>query len=287
MFTDFGIVQQLTALFGASEAVSVIRLARKQQKIENVWVTKTRRYIDDLLKTALADARETGFLKREVVDFTPLVMAHAWDVQRLGIISTRRSTPIRVTSLSAPRSLRRLREFWDAWIHGRRVPEEQRVIAEKLRKSFLDTLSKAWRRHAEEFLAGDEANQREAVGAIMSEMGVAYSRAKMVVETETTKHFNAARRAVYDGSDDVTHYLFLAIRDHATTKWCKTRHGLVYAKGDPLLEKETPPIHWYCRSEILPLTPANPAHAKLIADKSRARRHNSCEPLPTGWTSAK
>lgn len=164
------------------------------------------------------------------------------------------------------------------------MPARQKEIAEKIKKAYIKKVQSVWVKYGEEFRSGITAETTEAVRQIKEGADVVYSRAKMIVETETTYYYNKSRRTVYDESPDVTHYLFVSVRDHATTKWCKTRHGLVYKKGDPLLDKETPPIHWNCRSEILPLTWHNPAHRKLIEDLSRRRRNNTCEPLPPGWT---
>lgn len=278
-------------LLGARETADVLRLSKQVGVLERRWVSRSQLEVAAACTRVLENAAETGRLAVGAVDFVPLLMEHSYAVMREGLLSTdRRMAPIRAHRLAAPpkgkvpKSLKDLREWWDAYRKRGKVPARQKVEAERLKAEFLRQIQKAWRDNSDDFLSGDTARNTQAEIAIRRRAGVAASRAKMIVETETTYYFNRARREVYDASDDVSHYLFLAIRDHATTKWCKTRHGLVYAKGDPLLDKETPPCHWFCRSELVPLTPRNPSHLRLIQDQSKARRHHSPEPLPKGWT---
>ena len=182
-----------------------------------------------------------------------------------------------------PRSAGALRILWDEYRKTGKMPPRQRELADRVKKAFLKKAQEVFRKHAEEFLAGHVYDKQTAIEAMMRRLAEPYARAKMTVETETTRYYNATRREIYDQSPDVTHYLFAPIRDYATTPWCRDRSGLVYKKGDPLLDRETPPIHWGCRSELLPLTPQNPQHRRMIEDKKRWRRSHSCTPLPPGW----
>lgn len=294
MTQNIATIKNLVDLLGRRETAEVVRLAAAQQRIEIKWA---RVMVDDVATQTdkiLARARRRGDLIGADVDFDVLdvLMEHSRATMRAGIESTEVKTPIRRAYLAAPppgrvpKSLKALREWWDAYRKGK-VPARQRALAGRIRAAYVDELQKAWRTHSAGFLSGDVATQAAAVDAIKQRASVAASRAKMIVETETTYYFNKARRQIYDDSPDVSHYLFVAVRDHATTKWCKTRNGLVYAKGDPLLDKETPPIHWNCRSELLPLLPHNPNHQRIISDRSRWRRNNRCEPLPPEWTGAR
>lgn len=291
--TQLGTIVSLTQLLGAREAMDVVLLSKKVGTLERRWVRRAETEIKAAVNKVLDHARETSRLSFADVDFVPLMMEHAFAIMREGIESTDRRDPVRTERLAAPpkgkipKSLKALREDWDRYRKDGKVPARQKKDAENLRKEFLDAIQKAWRENSEDFLSGDTARNTEAVEAIRRRAKVPSARAKMIVETETTYYFNHSRRKIYDESDDVTHYLFLAIRDHRTTPWCKTRHNLVYKKGDPLLDKETPPCHWYCRSELIPLTPHNANHLRIIQDQARARRHNKCAPLPEGWTGAR
>lgn len=277
---------QLVDLLGSSEAISILKLSDQQERIEFQWRKRMRAQIAETLKAVLADSRKKQKLSFAKVDFSYFLMLHRYEVMKAGILSTRHTTPVRLTQLSkdpAADSLAKLRRWWDRYRKSGVLSPDEAKHAKIIRKKFLEKIQDAWKRAGDDFLSGDVATQEIAVNYIQQEAQVVFSRAKMIVETETTRYFNKARREVYDQSPDVTHYLFMAIRDHRTTEWCRDRHGLVYKKGDPLLDEETPPIHWYCRSEMLPLTMQNANHKAIILDLNRARRLHVCKPLPPGW----
>lgn len=290
MSSNVQTIANLTKLLGIRETADILRLSKKADVIERKWQAEMKAYIREITREVIANAEETGRLRLDFVDFVPIIMELSRAASLSGIESTKTVTPVRAQRLSLvpkgsqPQSFRDLRIWWDAYRKRKKVPQRQQAIADKLRKAYVDRCQITWRENAKDFLSGNTGSKTQAVQAIMDGADVIYGRGKMIVETETTYYFNAARRKIYDQSQDVTHYLFVSIRDHATTKWCKSRQGLVYAKGDQLLNDETPPIHWNCRSEMLPLTPANPNHLKLIQEKARARRNNTPEPLPKEWT---
>lgn len=290
MSANLQTISNLIKLLGGRETADVVRLANKVETLERKWQAEMKAYIDEMTREWIDNAEQTGRLKLDFVDFVPILMEHSRAVTIAGIESTKDVRPVRALRLAAPpkaavpKTFRDLRVWWDAYRKTKKVPPRQKALAERLRKAYVSKCQEVWKRNSEDFLSGITARKIESVSAIMKGADVAYSRGKMIVETETTYYFNKARRQIYDQSPDVTHYLFVAVRDHATTKWCKTRQGLVYAKGDTLLDKETPPIHWNCRSELLPLTPANPNHLRLINEAKRARRNNSPERLHPEWT---
>lgn len=182
-----------------------------------------------------------------------------------------------------PSNLGELMHLWDVYRKTGKPPKRVKVLAERVRKAYLKKVQSVFEKHSEAFRGGQALDRFQAKAEIMSASRAPYSRAKMIVETETTFYYNQARRQVYDKSDDVTHYLFVAIRDSATTHWCRTRNGLVYKKGSAILDRETPPIHWNCRSELLPLTAHNPRHLQLIQDKHLWRELRHPAALPSGW----
>lgn len=288
-------IYDLTEKLGAREATHVIALAKQQERMEAKWRKRMKQEIAKFTEDLVKNAEKTGRLKLSEVDFRRIVMEQSFDILKEGIQSAQKRKPASYRSnggseLSSappksqiPRSLKALRIMWDDWRKKNKMPPRQKAIAEKLRKAYCDKLQSVWERYGEEFRSGKTASVTVAVNKVREGAGVVFSRAKMIVETETTYYYNRARREVYDESPDVTHYLFVAIRDHATTKWCKTRQGLVFKKGSSLLDKNTPPCHWNCRSEILPLTPQNPQHRRLIEDKGIKAENRRLEPLPPGW----
>lgn len=293
------------ACLSNQERSNLREAAKQATRVERIWIYRFRDAIDRMDGWVFRDLYEQGRFAASEVDFLPLVLEHSFNAMRVGMrtakeaavtesispVARRRMARIPAISRLArvpvptriPRSLADLRRLYDHWRKKRDVPPRQRIVAERLKKAYLERVQSVWERYGADFRAG-KTYDRDEVRAILRRHGdMAKARADTIVQTETTLYYNKARRNIYDRSDDVTHYLFVAIRDHATTKWCKSRQGLVYAKGDPLLDKETPPIHWNCRSEILPLSRHNPSHLRLIEDASRWRRNNSCEPLPPGW----
>lgn len=273
----------ISHLFGSDDSVLIYRMAKGVNRKESEWSAKYKKKINDLTESILKNAKKTGRLDLSDVTFEDLVMEHKLDITK---IATRdaKNTPAK-SALSTVRFsiLKRIREQYDLWRKKGKMPKREKAIADNLKKEYLKRIQAAYKKYGEEFRSGEVYTQDEAVQKIKKSAGVTWARAKTIVNTETTRYYNQARKEFYDDAEGVTHYLFMAIRDSRTTKWCKTRHRLVYKKDSLILDKETPPCHWNCRSEILPLTPSNPRHKSYIQDKGSLRENNSPEPLPKGW----
>jgi SPP1 gp7 family putative phage head morphogenesis protein len=277
-------------LLGDVDAAVVLRLAAQQDMLELAWKIRADRFFERITDLVLDSLQKTGKVPTKL-PFEEFFSAHAYDVAQNSLRTVNRlpRLPRSDKRLAGPpkgkipRTLTDLMEQWDAYRKKGKVPPRQREIAKKVETAYVKKIRDFWTKYSEPFREGQVYDQKAARDAIREAGKMSEARAKMIVETETTYYYNEVRRKTYDESPDVTHYLYVAIRDHATTKWCRTRDGIVYKKGDPLLDKETPPVHWNCRSEILPLTPLNPRHRQLIADESRSRRNRSPEPLPKGW----
>lgn len=263
------------------------------QRVEDRWVRK----LDEAIRVAgVATAESVPHGGKAITpDFQDLLMQHFFDTQleALRLAEREREIQDKIQMAAQPRTLKDLMVLYDRWRKGLFKPKSISRTADSLKKVYIAAVQAAWNAASEAFRAGDEFTQNEVRKQIREAAQTTAGRAGTIVRTETTRYYNDARKAYYDASTDVTHYLFLAIRDKATTKWCTSltvygmrgRSGLVYAKDDPLLKKEKPPCHWNCRSELLPLSPRNPAHRKLIEDAAIQRRNNKCHPLPPGWNS--
>ncbi len=223
-------------------------------------------------------------------DFLDIIMEHWFEVTqaayRISVNETElRRSPYNKLARKMPTKLPDLMFQWDSWRKRRISTKSQRDIADKLKQMYLAKVQSVWEKHSHDFVNGSIVQKEEIALKMAAEAQTTYARGKTIVDTETTRYYNKVRRDFYDKSNDVTHYLFVAIRDHRTTKWCKSRHFVVYEKGSLYLDKETPPIHWSCRSELLPLTALNPRHLILIKDASKQRKNRNPEPLPKGWGS--
>ncbi len=227
-----------------------------------------------------------------IVDFAPLVMQQAFEVSTFGEVEADDTqTFLRLAKkapppIKIPKTFAGLRQIYDRYRRTGYLPPHQKNIAERLKRYYIDRCQSVWKKHAKDFLAGKQFNQSVLQQILAKEGDMAKSRAEQISNTETTNYYNASRKEVYDRSPDVTHYLFVAIRDRATTKWCRSRQGLVFTKGTKLCDYNTPACHWNCRSEMLPLTPANPRHFLLIENQSLRAEKNSLFPLPPGWRGA-
>lgn len=291
-------------MVGAKHARFIALQARKQDKFESDWELRADSAIQSVHSKVIDKLLETGNVKdvNRFVNFDELVFKHYFEsvAAAMGIAESEleflKDPEVKLAKappkVKVPNSFKDLRKLWDRFKDTGKLPARQRELADKIKQQYLKKVADVWRKYSGDFRSGREFNQSEARESLESAADVTYSRAKMIVETETTNYYNQTRREIYDQSDAIWGYLFLAIRDQATTKWCsdktfqgkRGRHGLVYKKGDPLTDKETPAIHWNCRSEYVPLTPFNPRHKKLIENLSLHRRNNTCHPLPKGWS---
>jgi SPP1 gp7 family putative phage head morphogenesis protein len=266
--------------------------AKVAQALEDIWTNKVNKAISG----AAVKSAEQVSSGAEVTapDFERFLVEHWFEIQRQALRVAQAEWEMNANAprmARQPRTLKDLMELYDRWRRGLWKPRRAVTQGKDLKKRYLDAVQKAWRKHSEDFREGGETTQEEVKREIRKAAKMTSSRAQTIVRTETTRYYNQARRAYYDGSPDVTHYLFMAVRDKATTIWCTSntvngkrgRHGLVYSKDDPLLKKETPPCHYNCRSELLPLNRFNPSHQRLINDKSLARRNHQCAPLLPGW----
>jgi len=275
---------------GSEDVIRLKNSAAIAQRLENKWDLLLRQVINRHAKDDAENIPAGSAVNPPDFDF--LFVEHYFQVQIEALKLAEKETELESKKLAAqPRTLAAIMKLYDKWRKGLYKPKGPLARASEMKTKYINAVQKAWHKYSESFRHGGEQTQVEIKQAIVEAANTTTARAQTIVRTETTRYFNQARRAYYDKGNEVTHYLFLAVRDKATTPWCtplkvngkRGRSGLVYAKNDPLLDKETPPIHWNCRSELLPLNRFNPVHRKLIADSSIQRRNNVCTPLPPGW----
>lgn len=95
------------------------------------------------------------------------------------------------------------------------------------------------------------------LGQYFEEYEIGASTLETIVKTNTNKVFNMGRRRFFeDPSLDgfVKAYQFSAIIDSRTTPICEKLDREIYAVGDPYIDKITPPLHFNCRSLLVPIT---------------------------------
>jgi SPP1 gp7 family putative phage head morphogenesis protein len=257
------------------------RSAKTAQKVESVFVAKVKAQIAARVENIIYALENNSAMP--AVDFASIYTQLMLEALEKGYST---ETQIRLASdrgfAPARGKKKTLFDFWKERADRGYRPKRLEVLARKTQKRFdaaMEKLHEMWKnpevRHDKEY------SRILVKSALVS----TESYASMVVATETTRYYNKARRDFYDAVPQVTHYMFVSIRDSRTTPWCKTRQHLIYEKGSAYLERETPPLHPNCRSEILPLMPLNPKHKKLIDDESMWRENNSPVPLIKGWNS--
>lgn len=276
----------------ANDLTRLKNSSKVAQALENKW---DRRVVEAIQKSISENIdRIVDSKSIKAPDFEELFIEHYFDVQIQAMKLAEKEKELEKKAprlASRPKTLQEIMKAYDLWKKGKYKPKSIVKKADRIKKEYISSIKKTWEKYSEDFRNGDEATQEAVKDKIIESTAATEARAQTIVRTETTRYYNDARVAYYNKSDDVTHYLFMAVRDKATTKWCtpstvegkRGRHGLVYAKEDPLTKKEQAPCHWNCRSEFLPLNKYNPSHKRMIEDESLQRRNHSCHPLPPGW----
>lgn len=278
------VIDRLRLQLGEAEADLIISLAKRIERIENVWVDKVGRFYKTIGRKAAKSLLETGRIpSAEDIDFDRIFTEFWFEVQIEGFKSVEHSTPIPKRMAQKKRTLRDLIRERNAWRKGTYQPKRPKGYAKALKKEYLEKINKYWRKHADSFIEGEVYTQEEAFKKLTDDLNLGEARAQTIIRTETTRYYNEVRKEFYDQIPDVTHYLFISIRDKRTTPYCKQRDGLIYKKNSKYSWEIPPPCHYNCRSEILPLDPDNPKHKRLIDDKTMSRDNNSPTPLPKGF----
>jgi SPP1 gp7 family putative phage head morphogenesis protein len=288
----------------ASDIKHLKNAAKQVQGIENYWVNKVGDALQALTHGVIESLLQDEPLKD--LGLEDLFVEHYFDVCFRGLKIAMGDQEPKISHLQVnqqfakypvaklPNSLKGLMRLYDKWKRGKYTPQRPKKQAQAIQKKYLKKVASVWEKHSKAFRAGDVAVQDLVVTQIREAADTTSSRAKTIVRTETTNYYNNVRKDYYDQSKDITHYLFIAIRDAGTSPWCtpltinglRGRSGLVYSKDDPLLKEEMPACHYGCRSEIVPLNRLNPAHLRYIQNEKIQRRNVKCFPLLKGWSSA-
>lgn len=290
-------VAQAVKMIGREHALIVVKLAQEQDRMEHKWLSRADKLRHEITKQIIDGLKANGKASIDDDLIIEFFFEHYLAVTRSAIRSAEAEMHVidkrvKMAKIRIPRSLSQIRKAYDLWRRTGRVPKPFQSLGDKIRNEYLKKTQHVWKNYSDDYRQGTVADQENVLRKVEKAAETATARAQTIVRTETTNYYNNTRREIYDQSDAVTHYLFLAIRDQRTTRWCsdrvidgkRGRHGLVYAKGDPITDAETPACHWNCRSEMVPLSPFNPRHRKLIEDMNLHRRNNKCHALPEGWS---
>lgn len=320
------VLRSLLTMLGPSDVRRIEDNARAAEVIEQRWVARFNALFDKLAEDLLDTIAEHGE-PRWPTDLAEqiggLLLEHELATTMAASATITPAEYVRAAKGSAkpqpeqpawPTDLARIRQLWDQWRRTGRLPGRTAEQARAVKTLYIRRVQQAWQREGVDFINGDRVDGYGAKGTDVNETGkrgratvwnpsafnrdaarvaiqkafaVPRARAKTIVETETTRYYNTTRVNTYNQIDSVVAYLFVAVRDAATTKWCcygkGGRHGVVFFKGSALLSRNCPPCHYNCRSELLPLSRLNPAHRKLLENTTLWAQNRKLTPLLPEW----
>lgn len=291
--------------------------ARIAEALERRWLDRADRLFGEINRRVLDALEQSGELPSSWAWLEQELGAFLLEHELVTTETAARTiTPAEYARLQRPMTwptkMDRIRELWDRWRRTGSLPGRTKKQAAAVKVLYIRRVQAMWQNYGRQFIQGrprivdkdgrdinrvnrdrtdkrgnvwnpDAFDRDGAARAIELEAKVSRARARTIVETETTRYYNDTRKTFYSAVESVIGFLFVAVRDHATTKWCRSRNGVVFIKGTDLLHKNTPPCHYNCRSELLPLSRLNPAHRKLLEDASRRAENNNLAPLLPHW----
>lgn len=314
------VLHRLAEVLGAQDVRRIEDNARVAEAIEQRWKAKVDELFAELLDDVLDTIEEHGEVRwhQDLLErIGALLLEHELQTT---VAAANTITPAEYVRAAKgdekkwPTDLTRIRQLWDTWRRTGKLPGRTAQQAAAIKTLYIRRVQQAWQKHGRDFIsgarvAGHQAEHVEPVNDVSDKgkaivwnngafdragarqlieqaFGVAKARAKTIVETETTRYYNTTRVNTYNAIDSVVGYLFVIVRDAATTKWCRSRAGVIFFKGTTGangLPHNTPPCHYNCRSELLPLSRLNPAHRRLLENKSLWAENRRLVPLLPEW----
>lgn len=180
-----------------------------------------------------------------------------------------------------PKSLTGLEKIFRDRRYWPKIMKRSKRITDTVRKRYLSKLKIKFDGILPDLDNGIISPQ-EGKKVLMEAWEATKPRVELIFRTETTTYFGKTQVAFFADDDQIIGFLFDALRDRATTQWCRTRHGLIYRPGTKLLSENTPACHWNCRSHLIPLANIE-YNRKLLEDPNRDPENRKVEPLPSGW----
>lgn len=318
MALNRSVLTRLMTLLGPSDVKRIEDNARVAETIERTWCAKFDALFlklgEDLLDT-IAEHGELRWPTDLLQQLGGLLLEHELRTVVAAATTITPSEYVRAAKGEAkawPTDLARIRELWDAWRRTGRLPGRTADQARAIKTLYIRKVQQAWQKNGADFITGEQSrvagygtkdsdtnetgkkgravvwnpnafDRQAARAAIQKAFAVPRARAHTIVETETTRYYNTVRVNTYNQIDSVAGYLFVIVRDAGTTKWCRSRAGVVFFKGHVLLMRNTPPCHYNCRSELLPLSSLNPAHRKLLENRTLWAQNRRLVPLLPEW----
>lgn len=259
---------------------------RVQDRIVAVFMARLDTLMHGVADTAvdqIFSIGEKGVLA--VPDLTVLFQRFYVDVISTGLdlaaVETGKKRLAKAPKGKLPQDLKEIDDLFRDRKAMQRVFKRSQVLSRALRAAYLKRLKGRFAEIMPAILDG-RVDISDAKKHIREAWGASRSRAQTIFRTESTKYFAEAQVSYYAKSDEILGFLYDTIRDSSRTEVCRSRHGLVYRQGSKLLKKNTPPLHYNCRSHLVPLADT-PGNRKMLKDPARDPEKVKVEPLPRGW----
>lgn len=183
-----------------------------------------------------------------------------------------------------PRDAKSLNDLFKDKKAFQRFMRRSGKLSDGLRRAYLERLTKKFQEVMPKILEA-EITPAQAKAEMRGAWGATRSRASTIFRTETTKYFAQAQISYYKDNPKIIGFLYDTIRDSRRTSVCKSRHGVIFRPGTNLLKQNTPPLHYNCRSHIIPLADTA-ANRRMLADPSRDPTLIFLVPIPSDWRKA-
>ena len=177
-----------------------------------------------------------------------------------------------------PRALDRVltdRRYWQ------KIMRRARALTERAKKQYLDALEKQFKKIIPLFEIGD-LSPGDVKKKISETWKSPAARTETIFRTESTRYFASAQVKYFEGNKNVIGFLFTSVRDTSRTPICKCREGLIYRPGSKELENTTPPLHFNCRSHLIPLI-NDEANQRLLDQDARNPAGKTLVPVMPGF----
>lgn len=267
------------------------KVERRQNRVLGRFISDMEKVMEDAVDYVVANFEQTGRFAaptlnsmfrvseefyRSVIREASLTAEEAIAPQKSGkkkLASGRGGLPRNKKWLQ---SVFRNSKYWSS------VMNRSDRLTKKLQNQYIEKLQSAFEEVLPRIRQG-EITTKEVKTHMMEAWGASKSRVETIFRTETTNYFARTQVAYFSGEPEIIGFLFDALKDSATTKICRDRHGLVYRPGTELLKESTPSCHYNCRSHLIALA-NTPENRKLLADPRRDPKNRTVEPLPRGWS---
>ncbi len=261
-----GALTKLAAILSAEDVRRIEDNARIAEHVEQLWLMKLDVLLGELTKRIIDRLERDGdFVVPDDIEtkFGEFFLNHELATVTAAARTIMPAEYVRAASSEGkdnkkwPSDSIRIREQWDEFRRTGKLPGHTAKAASNIKVIYIRRIQQWWQKAGRDFITGepkakgenaegviwnrDAFDRAAAVRSIQREMGVPRARARTIVETETTRYYNTTRVNTYNQIDSVVGYLYVIVRDAGTTKWCRSRAGMVLMKGSRILGKNTPP----------------------------------------------